>query len=94
MITHEFPSAVAYFPRVCLHQLVLLSNRGILQPVHACVAEIWVVHDRRGGFGNHYRMCPWLLNPYLTRRTGASDCQNPRFRLLCFHRLAERDGVV
>jgi hypothetical protein len=76
MTAHEFSSAMAYFPGVCSHQLVFLPNRDILQPVHARVAEMWAVHDRRGGFGHHYRTSPLLLqlNPWLTRRIGASGC--------------------
>jgi hypothetical protein len=96
MTAHELFSAVAYFRGVCPHQLVLLSNRDILQPVHARVAEIWTVYDHRGRFGHHYRARLLLLEPHssLTRRLGSSVCEIPRIRLICLHRLGERDGVA
>jgi hypothetical protein len=96
MTARELFSAVAYFRGVCPHQLDLLSNRDILQPVHARVAEIWTVHGHRGGFGHHYRARLLLLepHPWLTRRIGSSVCEIPRIRLICLHRLGERDGVA
>jgi hypothetical protein len=61
MISHELFSAVAYFRGVFRHQLDLLSDRDILQPAHARVAEIWGIHDYGGGFGHHYRACVLLF---------------------------------
>jgi hypothetical protein len=87
MTAHEPSSAVAYFSGFRPHQLVLLPNRDILQPVPAHVAEIWAVHSRRWGFGHHYRTFLWLLlpRPWLTRRVGSSGRQFPRIPLICLH---------
>lgn len=53
--------AVACLLSLCPHQLVLLSNRDILQSVHACITEMRSVHDRRRGIDHRDRACPLVL---------------------------------